>query len=68
MELANAERVVKTDPLLENFVQRTQQFDTPQSRSKYIQKLIQAKMHQLGYTYDQAWNEIKEERPDLIKM
>jgi hypothetical protein len=64
-QLANAGKALKTDARLENFMAMTEQRDATKSRKKQLEKAIKAKMAD-GLTYDEAWEEIKEENPGLF--
>jgi hypothetical protein len=64
-QLANSGKALKTDRRVEDFMSMTEQRDATNSRKKQLTRLIDAKTAQ-GLSYDQAWEEVKEENPGLF--
>ncbi len=64
-ELANAGKVLKTDRRVEEFMLESQRQDESAARRKQIQRLMASKTAK-GLSYDQAWEELKEEHPALF--
>src|SRR4051812_8529421 len=58
-------KALKTDRRVEDFMSMTEQRDATNARKKQLSRHIDSKTAQ-GLSYDQAWEEVKEENPGLF--